>query len=360
VTRWLAQFRVVVLAFTAAFVLVVVSRTSISGETLNEHPKGPTQALWVKSGAMYSVLEGGALTHSGVARPKLVFGNPAGSPGGLTFDRDGNLWGSLVGGLVPSFIFKLTPKQIQRLAHREKVKPAVVMDNDGGFPIRFDSAGNLWVATPPPYGAYLEMYTPDQLVSEPAPIPARHFTFDDTIGVITDFAFDGTGNLWVDSDYGANPTGQTGLSEFVPDQIGASAASLTPHLQLPEAAGKALAFDSSGDLWAATEIAIYMFRPSQLTGFGFQSPIPAVTINGVPVGRGGSFLDPEGLAFDAQGNLWVASATDVGGLNYGGISEIGANDLKSGGSPQPLVVLRANRRRTNLDGPSLMAFGPRL
>src|SRR4029077_3859109 len=36
--------------------------------------------------------------------------------------------------------------------------------------------------------------------------------------------------------------------------------------------------------------------------------------------RGGSFGDPDGLTFDAQGDLWIASATDVGGLNYGGVS----------------------------------------
>jgi hypothetical protein len=36
------------LAFTAATVLVVISRASINGETLNKHLQGPTQALCLK------------------------------------------------------------------------------------------------------------------------------------------------------------------------------------------------------------------------------------------------------------------------------------------------------------------------
>ncbi len=361
--HWLAPIRVVVLACIFAVVGILVSSTAaVSGDVSNKRLKGPTQALWVTNLGMFSVLQGRGLTHSGVAHPKLVFGNPADYAGGLAFKGD-ELWGAVMGDPSlrgTSFIFELTPAQLRKLVKHERVKPAIEMDDAGGAALHFDSAGNLWVATPPSDIPELVMYTPDQLVSGTAPPPARTITFVDSIGNITDFAFDSIGNLWVDTDYSRNGEEEPALSELTPDQFAASAISVVPHLQLAGVTGQALAFDSSGDLWAATDAGIYMFLPSELTGAGVQSVAPAITLGSVAVGRGGSFGDPDGLAFDAEGNLWVACSSDVGGINFGGIAEFTSDEITSSGRPQPKVVLRANRRQTNLGSPSLMTFGPRL
>jgi hypothetical protein len=362
--RWLVDIRIVFLALILAAAMIIVCRDDlVAGELANKRPKGSAQALWVTNLGTFSVLEGSALTHSGKPRPTLVFGNPADYSGGLTFDGDGNLWGTVIGDPSfrgTSFIFKLTPAQLRKLVNHEKVKPAIEIDNAGGAALHFDSAGNLWVASPPSEFSNLVMYSPDQLVSGPAPTPARNISFVFGIGNITDFAFDSSGNIWLDSDYSADHTQQTGLAELTPDQFAASGYSIVPHLVLVGAAGKALAFDSSGNLWAATEAGIYMYPPSALTGAGYEAGTPAVVIHNILVGEGTSFSDPDGLAFDALGNLWVASSTDVGGRNYGGIVELAADQLASSGSPRPIVLLKANRRETNLTDPSLITFGPRL
>jgi hypothetical protein len=351
VPYWFTGFRIVVSASIVAAAVIVVSRTALlAGEVPSKQPKAPAQALWIASAPYFSVLQGGELTRSGVAHPKLVFGNPAGGAGGLTFDGDNDLWGAIIGATT-GIIFEFTPAQLRRLANHEKVQPAIEMDNAGGAPLHFDSAGNLWVAAPPSYQSYLVMYGADQLVSGPAPTPARTFTFIESIGNITDFAFDRTGNLWLDSDYTRNGEEQPALSELTPDQFAASASSVTPHLQLLGAAGKSLASDSSGDLWAVTLGGLYMFPPSELTGAGLQSVTPAITIS--------SITDPDGIAFDAQGNLWAVNS--VGGIHaLGSIAEYAAGDITSSGGPQPNVLLWANRHRTNLDSPSRITIGPQL
>jgi ligand-binding sensor domain-containing protein len=289
-----------------------------------------------------------------LAHPRLVFGNPEDYAGGLTFDGEGNLWGATMADPSlrgTSFIFELTPVQLDKLAHHKRVMPAIEIDGAGGAAVHLDSAGDLWVVIPSGIPS-LVMYTPNQLVNGTAPGPARELTFFSGIGDITDFAFDGGGNLWLDSDYSGNADYQAALSELTPDQLSASGSSIVPHLQLLGAAGKALVFDSKGDLWAATEYGTYMYTPGELTGAGVESIDPAITID--------SYYGLDGLAFDAEGDLWVASPYDMDGENHGGIAEFSADQIISSGEPQAKVVLRANRYQTNLGGPSLITFGPGL
>jgi hypothetical protein len=60
-------------------------------------------------------------------------------------------------------------------------------------------------------------------------------------------------------------------------------------------------------LWVATRQGILEYIPSQLAVQGVSTPVPARTFVGHAIGS------PNGLAFDAAGNLWVAMGTSVTG-----------------------------------------------
>ena len=68
-----------------------------------------------------------------------------------------------------------------------------------------------------------------------------------------------------------------------------------------------------------------MFAKKQLRASG--TPIPKVTLNG------SEFDGPQGLAFDAKENLWVANY--IGGQ----ISKISAKQLRKSGSPTPPIAI---------------------
>ena len=65
-----------------------------------------------------------------------------------------------------------------------------------------------------------------------------------------------------------------------------------------------LAFDSSGNLWVGVAYSneVVEFAAAQLTA-STDTALPDVEISNVP--------SPSALAFDAQGNLWVGSGSDV-------------------------------------------------
>ena len=69
--------------------------------------------------------------------------------------------------------------------------------------------------------------------------------------------------------------------------------------------GFAMAFDAQGDLWVANATtggptnSITEFTPSQLAAGGTQAPAVSIAT--------GTTFEPTGLAFDAAGNLWAAN-----------------------------------------------------
>ncbi len=108
---------------------------------------------------------------------------------------------------------------------------------------------------------------------------------------------------WVAND------GNSTVVEFTPAQLAATG-SATPAVTLSGAAGgslddpEGLAFDSAGDLWVTNEgnSTVVEFTRGQLAITG--SPTPAVTLSAT---AGDSLDDPEGLAFSLAGDLWVAN-----------------------------------------------------
>ena len=107
-----------------------------------------------------------------------------------------------------------------------------------------------------------------------------------------------------------------------------------------------LAFDGNGNLWVASydNNTVVEYSGSQLAATG--SPTPAVTISAT----GGSLNGPVGLAFDASGGLWVANAVQ----NVNTVVKYSSSQLASSGSPTPAVTLSANA--SSINGPLFLAF----
>jgi IPT/TIG domain len=155
-------------------------------------------------------------------------------------------------------------------------------------------------------------------------------------------AFDAHGDLWV-SSYGGNT-----VVEYTPSQLAATGAP-TPAVTISASAGSlngpdGLAFDAHGDLWVANNSGstVVEYTPSQLAATG--APTPAVTISA----SAGSLNGPVGLAFDAHGDLWVA--------NYFGntVVEYIPSQLAATGAPAPADTLGG--ASTGLNGPASLVI----
>ena len=200
--------------------------------------------------------------------------------------------------------------------------------------------GGLWVANSgSPEG--LDRYSSAQLSKSAAAASTTSLGTGDPrpFGV----AVDGSGNLWVAlshgnlvAEYAVSQLSATNLAATAAVTLGANAGSLS------QPAG--IAFDGNGNLWVANAAAntVVEFSASQLASSG--TPTPAVTI----AASAGSLDGPLGLAFDFSNNLWVANA------NAGSVVEFAAGQLAASGSPTPAVTLSASAG--SIVGPIGIAF----
>lgn len=151
---------------------------------------------------------------------------------------------------------------------------------------------------------------------------------------------DAAGNVWV-----ANCSSGS-VSEYSPGTLRTSG-SQAPIAKLTDADGSlacpnAVAFDADGNLWVTggTSNTIVEFTADQLTGASGATPLtPAVTL--ADDGSGAAISDPDGLAFDADGNLWVAnSGLDAeSGISSDDVVEYTQEMLDASGSPTPSATL---------------------
>jgi sugar lactone lactonase YvrE len=186
-------------------------------------------------------------------------------------------------------------------------------------------------------------YSPSQITSSTSAAPAITLgtpsgAGGNPFGGNTAIAFDHNGNLWV-AETGTSPTM---LVMYAAGQLLASA-NPKPAVTItstPSGAFDAqpndssigvplaIAFDASGDLWVASaqglHTSLLAFTPGQIAMSG--DVVPAIVIGS----NGGSLDLPNALAFDRSGDLWVADETEI--------VEFSASQLASSGNPLPVVT----------------------
>jgi sugar lactone lactonase YvrE len=253
--------------------------------------------------------------------------------------------GHSVNGANANSILGYTAAQI---ATATTAAPAVkLVTNSGNGGIVLDATGNLWV-TDPSNNAVSE-YTAAQLKKNGQPAPAVVIASDanGSLDSPEALAMDGNGNLWV-ANSAPDGSGANTVVEFTKSQLSASG-SPQPAVRLAPNAGsinnpQGIAFDPLGNLWVSDSGAVKEFSVSQLAASG--APVPAVTIGDDGLG---SLNGPEGITFDAKGNLWVT----VFFSNL--IAGYSSNQLATSGNPVPAVIVRAGDQSA-LNNPCGLAF----
>jgi hypothetical protein len=286
--------------------------------------------------------------------------------------QGGNLWVTNFDG---NTITEFSQSQLNSLkAHTSDLTVAVTISEDAGNfldgpeGIVFDSSNNMWIGAED--GQVVLEYTPEQYAANGSPTPniilnADTFSFSSP----SHLAFDSAGNLWVTDEDLDNGNGGTGeIFRYTKSQISGlkpGTNNVDPvfgigYSQFGEP--ETLAFDGSGNLWVADEQdnTVDQFSASQLAGTGLgQNLTPRVVLSSRHIGGpcSKSFDGPYGVAVNQNGNLLVSSATVKGGC-LGSIAEFSVSKIGSSGSPEPKVFVTTNPAGTSIDSPNALTIQP--
>jgi sugar lactone lactonase YvrE len=195
--------------------------------------------------------------------------------------------------------------------------------------LAFDANGDLWISGD--CSGTLSRLPAPQLAASGARQAAVVLKPAGSGRCLDGLAFGRDGRLWAAD----RASGQ--LLGFSPAQLGRSGA-VTPEVVIQCSAPKrprlrnpcGLAFDARQNLWVSNTDggdSVVMYTPAQLAESGSPEPTVVLTTSGKR-----TLSSPRGLAFDASGNLWVAT-------RYGPIAKFTPEQLKGSGSPEPAAAL---------------------
>ena len=165
---------------------------------------------------------------------------------------------------------------------------------------REPGSARLWLTQSNGSGAQVMAFDADQLATGGDQTPS--VGLDPKLNNAGPIRVDGSGRLWVGSGSGK-------LVAYNASRLGASSSS-APDIVIEgpsvceetlPCGPRALAFDAQGALWVATLKRIVKLAPAALNASG--KPSAAVTL------KSSDMETPNGLAFDHDGNLWIADAS---------------------------------------------------
>jgi sugar lactone lactonase YvrE len=336
-----------------------------------DHSSGPAapqalaQALWVAAAYGNNGDPGAVAEFSrsqfvpGITTPVPALVNTSTAldfSAGLAFDHSKNLW---VTNALPSgsqSITEFTFDQLKALGTTPAPTPNLTVTctcfGDQQADV-FDKHGNLWVSDIE-FNKIFEFTAAQITGSGVVPLtPNVTITSAGNLAEAWGLTIDKSGNLWV-SNAGGN------VIEFTPAQLATGGAQVPNVIISNDGSGSidgddALAFDRNGNLWVANggNSTVVKFSTSQLTATG--SPTPVVTLSSTLLSDGSDSIDvPIGVAVDSAGNLAVSSFDNV--HTFGSISGFTPSQLTTG-SPVPKVFIKSNGA---INGPEQIVFGPNL
>ena len=296
---------------------------------------------------------------------------------GLTFDSGGDLWLSFCAGEDNTgYVAELSAAALRHLITTGGGQFTTVIE-DPAAPdspeyltcprgLGFDIAGNLWTETEGGSAtgdlpALIE-YSKAELGITGLPVGPTPAAFIETPSILSSLspalAFDKGGNLWLSGGVISteDPSAeQETVAEYTADQL-ATGTQTDPGQTLIVAdtslsgafnAPSSIIFDATGNLWMAFALdgdgsagGVEMFAAADFGGSGTSTPTPAITLGSAPFQWSKvtlqSIADPDGLAFDSAGDLWVANQSQLNPkLGRGSLVEFSALQLASA-NPVPV------------------------
>jgi hypothetical protein len=353
--------------------VAMVTLAGCYGNNAYYYPGQPlvNNALWVANGTdVVEFLPSQLANGTGDPTPHLTIKSSVfGAPQGVTFDSFGDLWvidgGTVVsGGTVAPAVYEFTVQQLSKLSTNGAPTPAVTIQSASfKFPQQaaFDQRGNLWVSDNGSNAVYV--FTGKQLsATATTAVPAVAITSTPAFNGPLGIAFDYKGDLYVANNATTTIFGfsATSLPAVSSSSTATTTAALVPTETLSDdGSGSiqgpwALAFDGYGNLWSSNAKApntVVEFTRSQITATG--SPTPNITLASATVSSNATLVAPNGIGFDAYGDLAaVSSAAPFGVAGYGP-EQLRTNPTTA---PTPDVFLVGSG--TTLSAPAGVAFGP--
>ena len=305
----------------ALFALVVAGGGCDRGAATAPRPHPPIpEGLWTVSGASASIIsfDAAQLRGTGDIVPATVVTTPSArlfTLAGVAFDSSGTLW---IASADDSLLLALDQAALTpgfSVATTVIEPVAGSLSAPGG--LAFDRARRLWVANHE--NGTLVRFDVSQLSAGGPQQPAVVIS---GLGHPTAIAFDAAGTLWMSDNL------EHTIAGFSSTQLETSGTP-TPAVVLSSTAGSlihpsGLAFDRQGNLWVANlgNHNVIGFDADQLCCTGAAVPRRVLAPRATPLGV------PVGLAFDAAGNLWV-----VGGS--GTLTRFDRSSLDAAGSNEP-------------------------